>query len=608
MNMETLCDKQTTPITRQGSLKLGKWVGINQHEILFAVIFILIQLLLIIPPWQYLQEKYRSIENHRTETLRNSYNISVESYNKTATLLYTEIIDREEILRWVALANTTEIAQQNHARQQLYQTLKETYQNLQYLDLRQLHFQLPDGTSLLRFHRPDKFGDKLFDVRYSLMWANTHKKPIFGFEEGRIYNGFRYVFPLFYQNKHIGSVETSVAFPAIEKVIKQVIHGEFVLLLKKQMVMDTVFAAEQDNYQPVTLSDAYVEESGVGKNHKEISPQLLAQINRQLRHKVDKQLKAEQSFIVDTRVEDKDYTATFIPISNVQQQNVGYLIAYDQNSELRELQFLFYQRYAELGAINVLIFIFFISVLRSKNRIASQNTHLNLLMQEKNELMGIVAHDLKNPLSAIKGYAEELHEEADEMALEEIRLYASKIEDSSQRMFSLISNLLDVNAVESGKIKIVRQKTSLGQILAECVARHQDRAIQKHITLEFSGTACSIETDAQLFHQIMDNLISNAIKYSLPWTRVSVQVSVVDGKIYCVVEDQGPGLSIEDQAKLFGKFTRLTPVPTAGEHSTGLGLFIVKKLVDTLKGKIWCESKLGQGSRFIVQLCCCCMD
>jgi len=59
---------------------------------------------------------------------------------------------------------------------------------------------------------------------------------------------------------------------------------------------------------------------------------------------------------------------------------------------------------------------------------------------------------------------------------------------------------------------------------------------------------------------------------------------------------------------LFGKFTRLTPVPTAGEHSTGLGLFIVKKLVDTLKGKIWCESKLGQGSRFIVQLCCCCMD
>jgi len=603
--METLYNKQTKPLPHQESIKLGKWIGINQHEILFAVIFILIQPILIIPPWQHLQEKYRSFEHHRTETLRNSYNISVEFYNKTATLLYTEIINREEILHWVALANTTEIAQQNHARQQLYQALKETYQNLQYLDLRQLHFQLPDGTSFLRFHRPDKFGDKLFDVRYSLMWANTHKKSIFGFEEGRIYNGFRYVFPLFYENKHIGSVETSVAFPAIEKVIKQIIRGEFMLLLKKQMVTDTVFASEQDNYQPVTLNDAYVEETVAMKNHKEIPSLLLAQINRQLRPKIHEQLKAEQSFIADTRVEGKDYIATFIPISNVQQQNVGYLVAYDQNSELRELHFLFYQRYAELGAINILIFVFFISVLRSKNHIALQNTHLSALMQDKNELMGIVAHDLKNPLSAIKGYAEELHEAADEMTLEDICLYASKIEDSSQRMFSLISNLLDINAVESGKMKIVRQKTSLGQVLAECVARHQDRAIQKHITLEFSGTACSVETDAQLFHQIMDNLISNAIKYSPPRTRVSVQVSIVDGKIYCVVEDQGPGLSIEDQAKLFGKFTRLTPIPTAGEHSTGLGLFIVKKLVDTLKGKIWCESQLGQGSRFIVQLCCC---
>jgi len=604
--MGILCKEQTKQVTHQGIIKSKKWIGINQHEILFAVIFVLIQLLLIIPPWQYLQEKYRAIEHHRTEMLRNSYNIAVESYNKTATLLYTEIIDHADILRWVALANTTEIAQQNHARQQLYLVLKDTYQHLNYLDLRQLHFQLPDGTSFLRFHRPDKFGDKLFDVRYSLMWANTQKKPIFGFEEGRIYNGFRYVFPLFYENKHIGSVETSVAFPAIEKVIRQVIRGEFMLLLKKQMVADTVFASEQDNYQPVTLSDAYVEETAAAKNHKEISSPLLAQINHQLRPNVHQQLKAEQSFVADTRVEGKDYIATFVPINNVQQKNVGYLVAYDQNSELRELQFLFYQRYAELGAVNMLIFIFFVSVLRSKNQIASQNTHLNSLMQEKNDLMGIVAHDLKNPLSAIKGYAEELHEEADEMTLEEIRLYASKIEDSSQRMFSLISNLLDVNAVESGRIKITKQKMSLGQVLAECVARHRDRAIQKNITLEFSGTACSIETDAQLFHQIMDNLISNAIKYSPPRTRVSVQVSVVDGKIYCVVEDQGPGLSNEDQAKLFGKFTRLTPVPTAGEHSTGLGLFIVKKLVDTLKGKIWCESKLGQGSRFIVQLCCCC--
>lgn len=566
----------------------------------YGFVFVVIQIALIFPPWQHLVEKRHALERHETEILYNSYSISVESYNKATEILHKEVISRPEILYWVAQANTSDTSQQNEARQQLYRMLKDTYITLQGFDLRQLHFHLPDGTSFLRFHRPDKFGDNLLSARYSVKLVNESKKSVQGFEEGRIFSGFRYVFPLFYKEQHVGSVETSVNFNAVTKAMKQVIPHEFKMMLKKQVIEATVRSDERNNYQATNLSDDYIEETEFANlaAHNPIS-----QINQQIHPLVRDQLSREQSFIIGAQVDNKNYLAVFVPIHNIQRKMVGYLVDYHQNDALVELKVFFYEDYVKLTIINMLVFAFFGLLIRSKHQSESQNIHLNALIREKNELMGIVAHDLKNPLSAIQGYAEELHDEVTTMDNDEIRLYAGKIQDSAQRTFSLITHLLDVNALESGKIRVVMAKTRLDEILAECVARHRDQAAQKQITLELSTGSYLIMTDIQLFHQIMDNLISNAIKYSQPQTKVCIHVYMAKGKIHCVVEDQGPGLSAEDRAKLFEKFTRLTPTPTAGEHSTGLGLFIVKKLVDTLEGKIWCESELGHGSRFIVQLC-----
>lgn len=566
----------------------------------YGTVFFLIQTILIVPPWQQMAEKLRSLERHETEILYNSYVISVESYRKATEILQKEVLSRTDILYWVAQANTTDAAQQNEARQRLYRALKDTYATLQSFDLRQLHFHLPNGTSLLRFHRPDKFGDNLLSMRYSIKLVNELKKPVQGFEEGRTFSGFRYVFPLFYQGRYIGSVETSASFNAIATAMKQVIPHQFNMILKKQPIEAKLYSDERNNYQPTSLSDDYIE--GI-----EAMPtpdqNLIAQINQQIRPLVHNKLKQEQSFITGAQVDYKNYLTVFVPIYNIQRQIAGYLVGYHQSDALIELQQFFYKDYIGLSIINILIFAFFGLISRSRYQIESQNVHLNALIHEKNELMGIVAHDLKNPLSAIQGYAEELHDEVATMDNDEIRLYAGKIQDSARRTFGLINNLLDVNALEAGRIRVVMEKTRLDNILTECVARHQDQAAQKQITLELSTDSYLIMTDIQLFHQIMDNLISNAIKYSQPQTQVHVHVYRVEGKVHCVVEDQGPGLSAEDREKLFGKFTRLTPKPTAGEHSTGLGLFIVKKLVDTLEGQIWCESELGQGSRFVVQLC-----
>jgi signal transduction histidine kinase len=241
--------------------------------------------------------------------------------------------------------------------------------------------------------------------------------------------------------------------------------------------------------------------------------------------------------------------------------------------------------------------------LRFSEEISSKNQALIKVNLEKNEFLGIAAHDLKNPLSAIAGLAEVMLL-AEQPNPDEIREYATIIKESSERMFLLITNLLDVNAIESGNLKLSQQHFDVIAVLAQLVNNYQTRAKAKsiHLSLSTGTQSCLIYSDKNIFLQIMDNLISNAIKYSPYEKIVVVEVLLLENVIRCSVRDEGQGISAQDQEKLFGKFTRLTAKPTGGEHSTGLGLFIVKKLVDALQAQVFCQSELGLGTTFTVEL------
>jgi signal transduction histidine kinase len=145
---------------------------------------------------------------------------------------------------------------------------------------------------------------------------------------------------------------------------------------------------------------------------------------------------------------------------------------------------------------------------------------------------------------------------------------------------------------------------NIANIVQKLLQSYHGRATAKDIQLHFNRDVNEawIQADANILRQVLDNLISNAIKYSPLNKVVSIQLVTTEQTMRCEVQDEVPGLSAEDQQKLFGKFTRLTARPTAGENSTGLGLFIVKKLVEAMHGKVWCESELGHGACFIVEL------
>jgi signal transduction histidine kinase len=231
-----------------------------------------------------------------------------------------------------------------------------------------------------------------------------------------------------------------------------------------------------------------------------------------------------------------------------------------------------------------------------------KNDMLLKLNQEKNEFLGIVAHDLKNPLSGILGLSQAIKENIDTFSKDELIEFNRDIEQSAEKMFQLITNLLDVNAIESGKFNCILNYVDLVPILTSLCHTYEKPARDKKITIIFEKPIekYSAWADENMVDQILDNVLSNAIKYSPFEKDVFIKIYRDESMIYCDIQDQGQGLSQADQLKLFKKFTRLTPKPTAKEHSTGLGLFIAKKLIESINGKISCKSELDHGSTFTV--------
>ncbi|MGI8889610.1 MAG: sensor histidine kinase [Chthoniobacterales bacterium] len=228
------------------------------------------------------------------------------------------------------------------------------------------------------------------------------------------------------------------------------------------------------------------------------------------------------------------------------------------------------------------------------------NQRLSVLNQEKTEFLGIAAHDLRNPLTVMLTYAEILREgDRPHKATQ----FGERIYEAGKRMRDLIVNLLDANAIEEGRISCKIERCEVEKLVSQSIEQNQINATRKGSEIDVSvPVSLCAKTDQSTAVQVLDNLISNALKYAPPQTRVEVRAGLEEENIFISVRDQGPGLSVEDQAKLFGKFTRLTAQPTGGESSTGLGLSIVKRLAEAMNGSVVCESVLGEGATFIVRL------
>jgi len=228
---------------------------------------------------------------------------------------------------------------------------------------------------------------------------------------------------------------------------------------------------------------------------------------------------------------------------------------------------------------------------------------LEELNQEKNRILGIVAHDLRNPLGNIMVLSDILLNEEPRLEGEQGE-FAEMIYESGSFLLKLVESLLDVSKIEAGKLELELVNRNIVEILEHTlkVNKHlsEKKGIQVHFSPQFNEMP--LQVDEGKIQQVFNNLISNAIKFSNPNTTVRVQAEKVNGHTLISVQDEGRGIAEEDMNKLFKYFSKTSTQSTAGEESTGLGLAICKKIVEAHEGSIHVESELGKGSTFTVTL------
>lgn len=237
------------------------------------------------------------------------------------------------------------------------------------------------------------------------------------------------------------------------------------------------------------------------------------------------------------------------------------------------------------------------------NEIKKKNEQLIRLNEEKNEFLGIAAHDLRSPLSSIIGFTD-LLQQSDNIDKKDKDQYLQLIKKSTNRMLYLINNLLNVNAIESGFTKQKIERLDIRETLKSVINSFESKADKKYIKLnvELSEKELPVLADSDQLWSIFENLVSNACKFSPKGVTVNISTKILEDQnsVQVTVQDNGPGITQEDQKKLFGRFQRLTNKPTGNESSIGLGLYIVKNLTESLGGTIKCKSTPGKGSQFIV--------
>ena len=237
--------------------------------------------------------------------------------------------------------------------------------------------------------------------------------------------------------------------------------------------------------------------------------------------------------------------------------------------------------------------------------IAEKNAELRQLNEVKNQLLGMAAHDLRNPLSVVSAASQFLLDDASRALPEAKRTdFMRRINASSEFMLKLIDDLLDVAKIESGKLDLELKDEDLCALIDENLVMNQMLAERKGIRLDFAHE-CGVPRfrfDRGKVEQVLNNLISNALKFSQSGTAVTVTASRVNGSAVVSVRDHGQGIPPEELDKLFKPFSKTSVRSTAGERSTGLGLAIAHKIVEGHHGCIWAESEVGKGSTFSFSL------
>ena len=243
-----------------------------------------------------------------------------------------------------------------------------------------------------------------------------------------------------------------------------------------------------------------------------------------------------------------------------------------------------------------------LEIQRQLRELEEQTKILNTLNIEKQQIISVVSHDLKGPFNRIFALIQLMTLSTENLSKDQ-KEYLDKMHQIVADGLSMIRNLLDNRRLDEKAIDFVPENVNLSILISLLVKNYKTLAERKKIKLFLeTPTQLFILIDKLYFNRAIENLISNALKFSPPDSAIHVILESKNGLAEIRIKDEGPGISKEDQKMLFQKYNRLTARPTGGESSTGLGLYIVKTIVDKMGGEVFCESEEGKGATFVVRL------
>jgi signal transduction histidine kinase len=234
-----------------------------------------------------------------------------------------------------------------------------------------------------------------------------------------------------------------------------------------------------------------------------------------------------------------------------------------------------------------------------KNAIETQNQELRRLNELKNTFLGMAAHDLRNPIGYIQMVVNLLADPPIELSNDERQKLLQDANRQTEHMLTLLNELLDVTQIEAGKLELRLELFNLNNFIVKAIEHHSKIAASKGTKVHLDAVPRGkVMADPHRLRQVIDNLISNAVKYSPAGSNVQISVQRTPSAWRVSVQDEGPGITSKDRQLLFQDFARLSARPTGGEKSTGLGLAITRRIVEAHGGQIGVESEPRHGANF----------
>lgn len=349
----------------------GLFLGIEL--LLFALLFL---------GKEHAEKQYISnvVAHHQGE-----YEAQLTCFGRMARFAAREIFGRPEVVALIARAAQASGQERDQIRDKLYTMLSPSYANLGQEFFRQIHYHFADGTSFLRLHKPESFGDNLLAFRPSVLLANEKRHVVEGFEVGRDYHAFRHVFPLSKDGKHLGTVEISKPFYVLSKALRQVYPEEYSLIVNKSLLLQRLTAQGLDNYTDTNLADDYLQEKADINSNPDskiyaghLKQSLIVRINNAIGKKIRDRLVEGKPFAQSLILDGTDYLVTFLPVREVNGQHAGYLVSYGSEAPMAFIRYG-YQLAHLLSTI--LLVLLFVLHLKTTKKIAGQLSFQRQLLE-----------------------------------------------------------------------------------------------------------------------------------------------------------------------------------------------------------------------------------